>query len=80
VVASAHLCLHGFYGGCKGTTLFRPLADVVGSVLPSGAGVTGGATVGNQLPKVTGRSRGCGSRGPPEALSLRSAACPSYSS
>jgi hypothetical protein len=66
-VASAHLCLHGFYGGCKGTPLFRPLAPAVGSVLPSGAGVSGVPTVGNQLPKVTGRSPGCGSRGPPEA-------------
>ena len=69
-VASARLRLHGFYGGCKGTTLFRPLVAVVGSVLPSGAGVTGDATVGDQLPKVIGRTLGCGSRGPPEALSL----------
>ena len=52
-VASARLRLHGFYGGCKGTTLFRPLVAVVGSVLPSGAGATGGATVGNHLPNVT---------------------------
>jgi hypothetical protein len=67
-VASARLRLHGFYGGCKGTTLFRPLVAVVGSVLPSGAGVTGGATVGDHLPTVTGRTLGCGSGGPPEAL------------
>ena len=67
-VASARLRLHRFYGGCKGTTLFRPLVAVVGSVLPSGAGVSGDATVGDQLPEVTGRTLGCGSRGPPEAL------------
>jgi hypothetical protein len=67
-VASARLRLHGFYGGCKGTTLFRPLVAVVGSVLPSGAGVDGDTTVGNHLLRVTGRTRSCGSRGPPEAL------------
>jgi hypothetical protein len=55
-VASARLRLHGFYGGCKGTTLFRPLVAVVGSVLPSGAGVDGDTTVGNHLLRVTGRS------------------------
>jgi hypothetical protein len=68
-VVSARLRLRGFYSGCKGTTLFRPLAPGVGSVLPSGAGVDGDTTVGDQLPKVTGKgSGGCGSRGPPEAL------------
>jgi hypothetical protein len=39
------LLLHGFFGGCKGTTLLRPLAAVVGSVLPSGADVSAGAAV-----------------------------------
>ncbi len=57
-VASARLRLHGFYGGCKGTTLFRPLVAVVGSVLPSGAGVSGDATVGDHLLRVTGQFSG----------------------
>jgi hypothetical protein len=67
-VTSARLRPHGFYGGCKGTTLFRPLVAVVGSVLPSGAGVASDATVGDLPRRVTGRTRDCGSGGPPEAL------------
>ena len=45
-VASARLRRHGFCGGGKGTTFFRPLAADGGSVLPSGADVTADTAVG----------------------------------
>src|SRR5205085_2529145 len=44
-VASAGKALHRFCGGCKGATLSRPLAYVIGSVLPSGNDV-GADTIG----------------------------------
>src|SRR4051812_48438031 len=44
------LLLHGFFGGCKGTTFFRPLAAGVGSVLPSGADVSADSTVVTTYP------------------------------